>query len=66
MELLSTGLHIKGLIADSVQQSITQPNSLAFLDEDGVWIHISLDAVRELAKHSNSNSPMGTSPFVEG
>lgn len=60
MKIDNTGIHItsddKTMI---VEPSLSQNNALAFMDEDGTWIHMDKNTIIKLyqymTKHSNNN-----------
>ena len=48
MRIDATGTHIKSAANAVIQHSQSQPNSLAFLDEDGHWVHIDASTIQNL------------------
>lgn len=48
MKVDATGVHIKGPHNIIVQHSQSQQNALAILDEDGVWVHLDVNAISVL------------------
>ena len=48
MKIDSTGVHIDNVKNLEPQQSLSQANAIAFMTDDGVWIHIDISLINTL------------------
>ena len=58
MKVSNTGTHIKCTQNMVIQPSQSQTNALAFLDEDGNWIHMDIATINSLFRVASAkNAP---------
>ena len=66
MRIDFSGVHIETIKSETIQRSATQDNAIAFITDDGVWIHIPLKLLSELAAGATRIKQLETqnNPFV--
>jgi len=68
MKLDFSGVHIQSIKPETVQRSATQENAIAFMTDDGVWIHMPLNLLSVLSqgaiKIKQAEDASQSSPFV--
>ena len=62
MKIDATGVHIENIQSLVIQNSNSQNNAIAFLTNEGLWVHIDINLIEAL--HNGIVGQQKQSPFV--